>query len=100
MPFVDWNYFNVTAVTSRGGVVALEDYAANLIRPLGIPWPSAPVIQKLFVSNQLNAFEPADHRTLTDRLGYYCNLQSIHSEDAITWSFFGPLMSLIQQYGG
>jgi len=25
-------------------------------------------------------------------LGYYCDLQSLNSEDALTWSVFGPLI--------
>jgi hypothetical protein len=28
---------------------------------------------------------------VSEKLGFYCDLQSLHSEDAITWSFFGPL---------
>ncbi len=28
----------------------------------------------------------------TAKLGFYSDLQSLHSEDAVTWSFFGPLV--------
>lgn len=34
---------------------------------------------------------PNDDRLARERLGYYCDLQSLNSEDAVTWSFFGTL---------
>lgn len=36
---------------------------------------------------------PGDERRFaTATLGFYSDLQSIHSEDAITWSVFGPVI--------
>ena len=52
-------------------------------------WPPAPIVQKLYQSRQIGAFDPDQVAILTADLGYYCDLQSVHSEDAITWSFFG-----------
>lgn len=37
------------------------------------------------------AFEGDQLATATAGLGVYSNLQSLHSEDAVTWSYFGPL---------
>lgn len=91
MDFVDWQGNSISVARSRGGVLACEDFSDNLIRTSG-SWPPPEILQKLYRSRQETSFEGADLRTVTRRLGYYCDLQSLHSEDAITWSFFGPLV--------
>ncbi len=48
-------------------------------------------MQKLYKSRQIRAFDGNQSSICTSGLGYYCDLQSLHSEDAITWSIFGPL---------
>jgi hypothetical protein len=53
-----------------------------------------PILQKLYKSRHVDCFNAVNHAIVTDHLGYYCDLQSLHSEDAITWSFFGPLTYL------
>ena len=88
----DWNDTSVLAVRSRGGVTAFPDYRDNLVRQPGCVWPPAEILQKLCRSDHLSAFLPDDQAALTQRLGYYCDLQSAHSEDAIQWSYFGPLV--------
>jgi hypothetical protein len=45
----------------------------------------------LKASGQVTAFESQDAIALKSCLGFYCDLQSLRSEDAITWSFFGNL---------
>jgi hypothetical protein len=92
----DWDAQPVEAVQSRGGVWALADLRHNLLLPDDYLWPPAAILQKLYQSRQLVAFPEAAHEPLARLLGYYCDLQSLHSEDAITWSFFGTLSSVEQ----
>ena len=40
-------------------------------------------------SGQIRAFDIADQKALKARYGRYSNLQSINSEDTVTWSIFG-----------
>ncbi len=63
----------------------------NLISTGISPWPPSEIVQKLYRSRQIRAFSSAESNLITSKLGYYCDLQSIHSEDAITWSVFGTL---------
>src|SRR4051812_34726989 len=58
-----------------------------------MPWPPPPVIQKLYESRQARAFAPEELRAATARLGFYSDLQSLNSEDAVTWSYFGPFLA-------
>jgi hypothetical protein len=44
-------------------------------------------------SKQISAFDPPGSAELQRDLGFYCDLQSLASEDAITWSFFGPFLT-------
>jgi hypothetical protein len=48
---------------------------------------------KLKRSAKVNAFDAPGSGELQEALGFYCDLQSIVSEDAITWSFFGPFLT-------
>jgi hypothetical protein len=60
----------------------------NLIKT-DIPlFPTAEIVQKIYRSRQERAFQEEDKSSFS----YYSDLQSINSEDAITWSFFGPLI--------
>lgn len=65
--------------------------AQNLIRPDYVSWPPSEIVQKLYQSRQVRAFAGPDEGFCTLGLGYYCDLQSVHSEDAITWSVFGTV---------
>ncbi len=87
----DWNGKDVQVAYSKGGKVpVLSDPFNNLIRT-GMPnWPPIEIVQKLYKGND-NNFASDDKQKCTDSLGYYCDLQSIHSEDAITWSVFGTI---------
>jgi len=88
----DWNGRNVDAFRSRGGVWAFPDFADNVIKCEDLHWPPPELVQQLSQSQQLWAFLPEDQPHLTHGLGYYTDLQSINSEDAIQWSYFGPLL--------
>jgi hypothetical protein len=38
------------------------------------------------------AFANDEHAVVTTELGFYSDLRSLYSEDAITWSVFGPVV--------
>ncbi len=88
---VDWNNNPVKSAKSRGGVIALANPFQNLVSTGISPWPPSEIVQKLYRSTHGEAFPNAEENLVTSHLGYYCDLQSIHSEDAITWSVFGTL---------
>lgn len=87
----DWNGRNVRAVRTRAGVWAFLDFADNLMRGGVAQWPAPELVQKLCMSDKVRFFSPEDQDFLTEHLGYYSDLQSAHSEDAIQWSYFGTL---------
>ena len=79
----------VLTAQSKGGVLAVANPLDNLISTNIVPWPTADIIQKLYRSRQESAFSGEDLVIAKSVLGYYSDLQSLHSEDAITWSVFG-----------
>jgi hypothetical protein len=82
----------VNVAESAGGVLATVDPLANVIRGDLPLWPAPELIQKLYASGRWKGKTPEDDRAARQCLGHYCDLQSLNSEDAITWSFFGPLV--------
>lgn len=89
MQMEDWNGRAISVARSRGGVLATVNPSDNLVRSGTSPWPPPEILQKFYQSRQGTAFDGAD---VAEHFGYYCDLQSLNSEDAITWSFFGPLV--------
>jgi hypothetical protein len=89
----DWNDRMITLARSARGVRVVRDFSDNLIRDERLPWPPPPVVQKLYESRQSRAFEGSELAAATSVLGFYSDLQSLNSEDAITWSYFGPFMA-------
>jgi hypothetical protein len=87
----DWNGGEVQAALSKRGVVLLADFSDNLLRDPDAPWPPPAIVQKLYESRQGSRFEEGVSKMVSRRLGFYSDLQSINSEDAITWSYFGLL---------
>jgi hypothetical protein len=85
----NWNQKDVEFIKSDGGVIALADPFENLIKNGVKPWPPSEIIQKLYESRQKRAFKEEQMGILETYRGYYTDLQSINSEDAITWSAFG-----------
>ncbi len=82
----------IQVVESRGGVLATVDALANVVRASVAPWPTPELIQKLYGSHKWKGKTQEDDVEARKSLGHYCDLQSLSSEDAITWSFFGPLI--------
>ncbi len=93
----DWNGKDVILAESRGGVLAFVDPYDGLISKSIPVWPPPEVLQKLYRSRQERAFSGNDLDAVTSKLGYYSDLQSMHSEDAVTWNAFGPLKSASNQ---
>jgi len=93
---LDWNGRPVEAARSRGGVCVLADPLDNLLHDDRSPWPSPEVLQKLTISSHGSAFADDQRAICEAGLSYYCDLQSLHSEDALTWSVFGTLLHASQ----
>ncbi len=87
----DWNGKEISSTTSRGGVQVVAHPFDNLMRAGCSPWPTPEVLQKLYQSRQVRAFHDDNLTICKSGIGYYCDLQSLHSEDAITWSVFGTV---------
>ena len=89
----DWKGNSIKACRSKGKshTLALVNPLENLLRGDVLLWPTSEIIQKFYQSDHLQDFPQEDHNALQSHLGFYCDLQSIRSEDAITWSCFGPI---------
>ncbi len=91
MKIRNWKGREVEIAESKGGVIALVNPYDNLISTGISPWPPPEIVQKLYQSAQSKAYAGDQKRKSTSFFGYYSDLQSIHSEDAITWSVFGTV---------
>lgn len=87
----DWNGREIPSARSKGGVTVVAHPFNNLISTGCIPWPTPEVLQKLYQSRQIRAFQGNQLSICESGIGYYCDLQSLHSEDAMTWSVFGTV---------
>lgn len=83
----NWNNVDIEIVESKGGVKATINPYDNLIKTNILPWPPPEVLQKLYQSNHHKSFD----NSIGWDLGYYSDIQSLNSEDAMTWSYFGTL---------
>jgi hypothetical protein len=88
----DWRGEQIGVARSTGGVLAVSDPWRNVISTGIRPWPPPELIQKVYQSRQTRAFVGLEREAATSGLGFYSDLQSMHSEDAITWSAFGPVI--------
>lgn len=88
----DWNDNTIGVTRSAGGTLLLCDSFAGLMRPRHGAWPPPALVMKLGEGDSRHPFAPELRAQVSGALGHYCALQSINSEDAITWSFFGTLM--------
>jgi hypothetical protein len=95
MPSVEnWNGTEIDVATTSGGTLLVCNPFDALMRPIAGPWPSPALVM------QLGEGEPGRYpfteelrAQVSTPLGHYCEMQSLNSEDAITWSFFGTLMA-------
>ena len=82
---------NLTLAESRGGVRVTSHPLENMVQYANLPSSTPELLQKFHASHLFQGRNPEDDRHARDGLGYYCDLQSLNSEDAVTWSFFGTL---------
>jgi len=87
----DWNGREIRYAVSSSGVIIVEDYRDNLIMGGISNWPPLEIVQKLVGRRGQARFMEGTTGIPDKVLGYYCDLQSLNSEDAITWSYFGVL---------
>ena len=88
----DWNDNEIILAESKRGVLAFQDPLGGLLRGDIDVWPPPEILQKLYKSNHQKAYAGQDLTSVVNTMDYYCDLQSINSEDAMTWSVFGPLI--------
>ena len=86
-----WRTETVQVVPTNSGTYALVDYRDNRLAPGVEPWPPPELAQKLFKSTKVTFFPPEERAFLEAQLGHYSDLQSINSEDALTWNAFGKI---------
>lgn len=92
MPTIpNWRGQPIEVASSKGGTLVVVNPKDNLITSGMALWPPPEIVQKLYQSRQQRAFVGTDLEAVTCGLGFYSDLQSLNSEDAITWSVFGTL---------
>ena len=84
-----WNKNEIKVIKSKGNSGAVVNYRDNLLVPENIIWPPIEIVSRLYKSEHISDFDESFQSELQKELGYYTNLQSINSEDALTWSLFG-----------
>lgn len=89
---LDWNGRPIDIVRSIGGVKAVVNVSDNLLRSNVEPWPPPEIVQKAYSSDTSRSFSENTVAAATGHLRHYSALQSLHSEDAVTWSVFGPVI--------
>ena len=87
-----WSGREVRVANSQRGVSAFCNVWDNFLRTGLTNWPPPELVQKLYESRHTHAFAGDEQAAVVRSLGYYCDLQSVHSEDAVTWNLFGPLV--------
>ena len=85
----DSNGRAIRVAHSSGGVLLFCDVNDALIHTEPAYWPPPQVVMKLGAAQHSSKL-PASVR---QNLGHYSALQSINSEDALTWNFFGGLIN-------
>ncbi len=85
----DWHGTTIRLAESSSGVLVTSHAGANLVRGSTRPWPTPEILQKSTASLRFRGATEEDDKLARSELGYYCDLQSLNSEDAITWSVLG-----------
>lgn len=85
----DWNGRMIPIARSRGGTLVTARADDNVVRGNVAPWMPPELVQKAYQGRA--KFDGAAAALSAAGWPYYCDLQSINSEDAVTWSMFGPL---------
>lgn len=85
----DGNGHEIAIALGKGGVTVTVHQFNNLIRPGCSPLPPPEIMQKLYPRRQVRTFVGEEARLRASGLGLHDDLQSLHREDAKTWSVFG-----------
>ena len=80
----------LTLAESKSGVRVTRHPLDNIVQTISTRLTPPELLQK-FYADSFCGRTPADDQFARDGLGYYCNLQSLNSEDSLTWSIFGTL---------
>ena len=78
-----------SVIPSKGKSGAVISFKENLLIPKNVVFPTIEVVSKLCKSEHVRDYTEENQKLVIKELGYYSDLQSIKSEDAITWSLFG-----------
>lgn len=97
MKILDWNGHEMEVAHSRRGVLAACEHHRNLIQAASAVGEPLEIVQKLYESSIAWSFAPDELARARKSLGYYTDLQSLRSEDAITWSVFGTVARADEQ---
>jgi|SRR5882724_10811108 len=81
----------IRADESTSGVLVTTHPDDNLVCET-TPWPPPELLQKYYASARFRGRTTEDDAGARAGLGHYCDLQSLNSEDAVTWSFFGNVV--------
>ena len=88
------DYSQTKVIPSKSNSGAVTPIKNNLLVPESISWPPVELVSKFYKSEHLKDYEEKYHEELIKELGYYCDLASIKSEDAIAWSLFGYISKM------
>lgn len=88
----NWREQQIKIAESRGGKLAVLNITDGLLRDDSHPWPTMELLQKLTRSGHEKDFDGEDRQAIRREYGYYSDLQSLRSEDAVTWSVFGTMI--------
>jgi hypothetical protein len=83
---------SIAVAESKSGVLVTINPHDNLVTTGVAPWPTPEILQKLYASDRFKGKTPEDDAAARETLGHFSNLQSLNSEDAVTWSVIGPVM--------
>lgn len=82
-------------VLSKGGTTkAYKSLKDNILLPNNCKYPPLEITSKIVESQHSGVFTIADLEELQAEFGFYTDLQSDNSEDAVTWSYFGYLSKM------
>ena len=70
----NWNQIEIGSAMSKGGVLAVSHPLDNLISTGISPWPTPEILQKLYESRQVRAFQGEQLENATKGLAYYSDL--------------------------
>lgn len=90
----DWNGNDVPVRRSAGPgqVLTFERWEDNVLRGHASPWPPSDLLKQVTGYRASDShFAQEDAAALKADLGLISRFQSVNSEDAVTWSWFGTL---------